>query len=736
MYSKLFPATATLTLAALLASCGGGGSSPAAVTPPAPTPPQSLTLSGDTSRVLLGGAPVTLTATPAVAASLTWALDSGPGTLSGTSGNSVTYTPPACCAPGHGNSPVSVSVKAGGVTQSFNFWVYPPTPAPGLSLIGGTLGGSGNLDGKGDLARFSEINDITADASGNLLVIDTLHSYADSGTSGTRVRRVSASGEVTTLGQDAGRTALGISAAPDGTVLLLVRQSTGLAVYQMRADGSSVPLLSPAQTDQSTLRLVAGLNGTVYMVGNRQITVARADGSGGVLAGNGNDTSPACRDGAGSDARLSRINDAVLDRAGNLLVADCYSVRKITPTGVVSTIAGDLSDSGAARDGSGAAAHFYGWRGSLAVDQNGELRVLDYDFPQFNDDGSGKPIPYRLRKVSATGVVTTLLSASLPGSGDFKLNLDQQTVPGVPGAYKFVRYLADGTAVVATPAQLYTLNGSSLRTLAGNEGELQAGSQDGARLLRPQALGANADGTLYVRDAQGSYYQITRSGVVSAIAQDSKQWAPATQLLHRAEGLYVNHVTPLHPYDRSQTRGAVIELRRAIDQYLTGAILAGSRQELAYDAPRVDGPGKDATFWKADLLGFDAAGNLYVEDEKDGKPLYRQIKPDGMVTTVSALPSDLDAARQGSGIIQNGYRHVYDMQAGLVYRIAPGGSKTVVAGTAGQYGNRVGALPGSLVGVPYGADSAPTVPLTAIGPDTYALISGAAVLQLVVPPTR
>ena len=106
-----------------------------------------------------------------------------------------------------------------------------------------------------------------------------------------------------------------------------------------------------------------------------------------------------------------------------------------------------------------------------------------------------------------------------------------------------------------------------------------------------------------------------------------------------------------------------------------------------------------------------------------------------MVATVSALPADIDAARRGSGIIQNGYRHVYDMQAGLVYRIAPGGHKTVVAGTAGLYGNRVGALPGSLMSVPYGADSAPTVPLTAIGPDTYALISGAAVLQLVVPST-
>lgn len=729
-----------LLLTTLLAACGGGGGDTPAVTPPV-TPPatQSLTLSGNTDKVVQGGAAVALSATPAVSATLTWKLEAGVGTLSATSGTNVNYTPPA--AQSAGNQHTTISVKAGDVTQYFNFWVYPQPGTPGLSLITGNAGGAGRLDGKGDAARFSEIGGVSADASGNLWLIDTLHSYSNAVASGTRIRRLSASGEVSTVGAVPaafGGTASSISAAADGSALLLVRVDGGLAVASIQPDGSVTQVLAPARTDQSALRVVAGLNGAIYLLGTRHISVARADGSSGVLAGNGADTTSACRDGSGGDARLSRINDAVLDSAGNLIVADCYSVRKVTPAGVVSTLAGDLSDSGAARDGSGKAAHFYGWQGSLAINGSGELHVLDYDFPKFNDDGSGQPVAWGLRKVSSSGAVTTLLSGTQPGSGPFKLNFGQQTVAGAAGAYQFVRYRADGSVVLATPGQLYQMDGNTPGLLAGNEGDIRqpvTGAAALTRIVNPQALGSSADGTLYVIDQQDNYYKITSAGQVSLIVdgQGGGTLARPTQLLARADGLYVNHVQQPNPNDRSRSGGALIELRRSLDFYLTSTVLAGSTQPLAYSAPRVDGAGKSATFWKADLLGFDSASNLYVEDEQEQKPLYRKITPDGTVSTVTTLPADLGRDGPGYGATQDGQRYMYDMRAGLVYRVAPGCERSVVAGTAGQYGNRLGALPGSLVGVPYGAADAPTVPLAPLGLRTYAFISGAAIVRLVVP---
>lgn len=733
-------ALAPVLLSTLLAACGGGGDAKVVTPPVTPPATQSLTLSGNTNKIVQGGGAVALSAAPAVSVTLSWKLEQGPGTLSATSGNNVSYTPPA--EPDIHSQYVIISVKAGDVTQYFSFWVYAPPGTPGLSLITGTAGSAGRLDGKGDAARFSEISGISADASGNLWLIDTLHSYSDTATAGTRIRRVSASGEVSTVGAVPaafGGTASSISAAADGSALLLVRVSGGLAVASIKTDGSITQVLAPANTDQSALRVVAGLNGNIYLLGTRHIAVVRADGSSGVLAGNGADTTSACRDGNGGEARLSRINDAVLDRAGNLLVADCYSVRKITPAGVVSTLAGDLSDSGAARDGSGKAAHFYGWQGSLAIDPSGELRVLDYDFPKFNDDGSGQPVAWGLRKVSSSGAVTTLLSGTQPGSGGFKLNFGQQTIAGAAGAYQFVRYRANGSVVLATPGQLYQLDGSTLNPLAGNEGDIQqavTGAAALARIVQPQALGNSADGTLYVIDRQDNFYKITRDGQVSWIVDGhgGTTLPPPTQLLARSDGLYVNHVQQPNPNDRSRSGGALIELRRSMDFYMAATVLAGSIQPVPYSAPRVDGPGKSATFWKADLLGFDSANNLYVEDEQEQKPLYRKIAQDGTVSTVATLPADLGTNGPGNSANQDGYRYVYDMSVGLVYRVSAAGERSVVAGTVGQYGNRLGALPGSLVGVPYGASSAPTVPLTPFSLRSYAFISGGAIVQLVVPP--
>lgn len=740
-----------LLLSALLAACGGGGgSSPAVVAPVTPTPPvttptQSVTISGDTGKVTLGSAPLALTATTAVPATVNWTLSEGPGALSASSGNTINYIPPACCLDGNSNALIVITAKAGDVSKVFSFWLYPQTGAAGLSLITGTIGSAGNLDGKGDAARFSQIDSISADAAGNLMLIDTLRNYNGASMPiGKRIRKVSASGEVSTplLVPSTLGDATSISAAADGSTLLLLNTSNGLAIYKLLADGSTTLLLPPARTDQSTRRIVAGTGGAVYMLGYYHVSVARADGSGGILAGNPDDTTAACRDGAAGNARLNGLWDAVLDAAGNLLVADCYSVRKITPAGIVTTLAGDLIDSGAARDGTGAAAHFPQSQRSLAIDKNGELLALDYDVPKLDASDNPLPMTYRLRKISSSGVVTTLLTGSAAGGLDFRGSFEQQLIPGAAGTYKFVRYLADGTAVVATPAQLYKLDGATLTQFAGNEGDLKAevtGPAASARIVRPRALGVEANGTLHVRDAEHNHYKITPGGLVSKLFQTSG-WngMRAQQIMFNGGNMYLNHVTMQSSTDRFRNSGALIEHRRLIDNYQASSVLAGSPQGMQYNAPRVDGPGKDATFWKADLLGFDNDNNLYVEDEQDAKPLYRKITPEGVVSTVSVLPADLGAERRGTGIssgnkLQDGSRYLYDMHTQLIYRVAPNGDKTVVAGSPELFGNRLGALPGSLAGAPIGGVVEPLVPLTLLSPDTYALISGAAVLKLVVP---
>ncbi|MYM69000.1 hypothetical protein GTP45_19470 [Pseudoduganella sp. FT55W] len=727
-----------LLLGSLLAACGGGGGgAPATVTPPPPATPQSLTLSGDTGKVVLGGAPVTLSATPAVAATVSWTLAEGPGTLSASSGNSVSYTPPVSIAANSNNPHVSISVKAGDVSKTFDFWVYPPAGTPGLSLIAGTIGGAGNLDGQGDAARFSNLIDLAADNAGNLLALDQA-------SGSVRIRRISGNGVVTTLPAlpaDRGKPR-SISVGADNIAFVLTSNDNGTeAVYKMQPDGSTTLWLAPERTDQTAQRVVAGPNGTAYLLSPHYVRSVEADGkSSTVLAGDGGDPAAGgCVNGAGGAARLPYLDDAVADAAGNLLVLNCYSVRKISPAGVVSTIAGDMHDSGAAKDGVGAAAHFGGGHSSLAVDKNGELRTLDYEFQSASTIADFRDA-YRLRKVSSSGTVTTLLSGKLPAdyNDPFHTNFNDAIMPGAATAYKWVRYLSDGTAIVASASQIYKWDGSTLARLAGNEGDI-TGALEGAvataRIVRPRWLTARPDGTLFVLDVQGNVYQITRSGQVSKLFRDTLYSnAPATQILATRDGLYVSHEIPVATFDKWGLGGANIELRRAADNYQSSTLVAGTLASIRNIEPMIDGPGSSATFWTVNLLGLDRDGNLYVGGAGN---TYRKITPSGVVSTISALPAEVGVEQPASGA-RSAYRYVYESSTNLVYRIAANGDKSAVAGVAGQNGIQLGALPGSLartgpVGYNRLTGTDLVMPLTPTGINTYALISGGAIVQLVLP---
>ena len=196
------------------------------------------------------------------------------------------------------------------------------------------------------------------------------------------------------------------------------------------------------------------------------------------------------RDGPGTAAQFDTPSAIALDAAGVLYVADTgnHAVRRITPGGVVETLAGD----GTAGDADGSAARFNGPVG-IAVDGSGRVIVAD----TYND---------RIRAIARDGTVSTLAGGPVPGADD-----------GMAAEARFdtpcgVTVDATGAIHVAD-----TGNGAVRRIDPGGAVTTIAFEADGAP-LRPIAVVSGDDGALYVSDERGRVVEIDRAGRTRTVA--------------------------------------------------------------------------------------------------------------------------------------------------------------------------------------------------------------------------
>ena len=336
-----------------------------------------------------------------------------------------------------------------------------------LSTMAGQAGSSGSTDGSGSIARFNDPSDVAADGAGNVFVADT---------NNHTIRKITSTGVVTTLAGLAGN-----SGSADGTgSAARFNLPAGLTV-----DGSGN--IYVADTYNHTIRKIAA-GGVVSTVAGLAGTSGSADG----FSGN---------------ARFNYPSAVTVDSTGNLYVADTnnFTIRKITPAGVVSTLAGLAGTSGIS-NGTGSDARFSSPEG-VTVDGSGNLYVADTN-------------NHTIRKITPAGAVTTLAGlAGTSGGGDGSGSVAQFQYPSdlaVDSAGNL--YVADtdnNTVRKITPAGL-------VGTLAGLAGA--SGSTDGvgsiARMFYPTGVALDGSGNVYVADTNN---HTIRKGIVVALPQITMQ---------------------------------------------------------------------------------------------------------------------------------------------------------------------------------------------------------------------
>jgi len=202
---------------------------------------------------------------------------------------------------------------------------------------------------------------------------------------------------------------------------------------------------------------------------------------------------PGYQNGPDTSARLNIPQQMVQDASGNFYVvcSGNNGVREITPAGVVSTFAGDLTGLAGLKNGTGTSALFY-FPDGLAIDGSGNLYVAEYN----NNT---------IRKITPDSVVTTFYAAPAP-FGPAGLCFDN----------------SGNLIVTAQDAnQIIAINPSGIATVIA--GSTTAGYVNGpvasAQFNNPTDVRVDGSGNMYIVDyMNNAVREITPGGIVSTIA--------------------------------------------------------------------------------------------------------------------------------------------------------------------------------------------------------------------------
>lgn len=456
------------------------------------------------------------------------------------------------------NSPSGIALDSNDnvyVADSNNNKIRKITPSGDVSTLAGSI--SGYIDGIGTAAAFKSPNKITIDKNNNLYVTDNYF----------KIRKVTPNGEVTTYAGSTSGYADGISTAAQFRAPIDIALDANNNLYIADSYNHKVRKINPSGEVTTLAGSTQGFDDSITII------------------------SP----------KFAAPDSVVLDASGNVYVADSnnHKIRKITPSGVVSTLAGSTQGD---TDGTGTAAQF-NYPTGIAIDVSGNLYVAE------NNNS-------KIRKITANGVVTTY--AGLGGSGYLDGTISVAQFSGPMGiaidatGNMYVSDMFNHKVRKITP-------GGMVSTLAGSTIGYADGTGTDAKFNQPAAITVDRNGNVYVADSENSAVRkITPSGAVTTL-----EGSPI--------GLYAN-VNGIKS-EFLDTEGVAVDAsgnvfvsdygnNRIMQITPSGTVIyiAGGTAGFADT-----GVGVSAKFNGPTGLAIDLSGVLYVADEKNNR--VRKITP-------------------------------------------------------------------------------------------------------------
>jgi uncharacterized protein YjiK len=523
------------------------------------------------------------------------------------------------------NQPHSVTRDSAGnlyIADSGNNTIRKFSSTGILTTLAGTPGVTGSANGTGANASFNKPSGITVDTSGNVFVADSLNHT---------IRKITSAGVVTTFA---------------GTI----GQATG-------------PGLTPGLNSPTSV--VKDSSGNYFVVENASCIIRKVTSTGSLSVFAGAINVCGTVNGTGASANFNYPTNIAIDSTNNLFVSDNsgHAIRKITPAGVVTTLAGTAGVPYISASFAGPMA--------TAIDSTGNIFVADSE-------------NHTIRKISTTGIVTTFAGTNgLTGNANGV---------GTAASFNYPKALAiDGSNnIYVADSGNYSIRkitpAGTVTTFAGDSlsNETLNGTGVSAHFMITQSLALDASGNLYVGEVDpvggGNIRKNTPAGVVTTLAVIDG--SPTGVIKNNTTGDLFVVDSYYHCIRKVTSAGVVTDYAGTCD--LNNSLT-------------VDGNGTSASFENPYGIGIDSSQNLFVSDLNNNS--IRKISSIGDVTTfaggnvgfldgtgiAAAFQNPLGLTVTSAGII-----YVSDYGNNSIRKITSAGVVTTYAGSSAAFGSTDG----------------------------------------------